>query len=268
MKSERTRPHTLTATAFPLGLLALALPLLFSAQVTNAADPKEQDSCATCHDDPGFLVTNKKLYDYFQEWSSSVHKQEGVSCQDCHGGNAKTDDKTEAHGDGVAASDKASGIYYKNVPDTCGGCHEEILEGFQKSEHFEHVVAKKQEDQGPTCVTCHGSINVGILDVNSVAVSCERCHSEESENHPENPQKARAILNKFLSMQRFYRYITIRAESDEAKEFFAEIDPRIHDLSVTWHTFDLDRIQEETNNVLSSMKKKRDELRKRSSAQE
>jgi nitrate/TMAO reductase-like tetraheme cytochrome c subunit len=224
---------------------------------------EERDYCEKCHRDPAFLVTNKKLYDYYQQWSASVHKQEEVTCDDCHGGNPRASDKVEAHGDGVGEEDEDSGVYFKNVPETCGECHEEILEGFQKSNHFEHVAAKKAEDQGPTCVTCHGSIDVGVLNVNSVEAACVRCHNEETDNHPEHPEKAREILNRFLSISRFYRYITIRVEPDEAKVFFMDIDERLQKLSVTWHTFDLEKIDRDTERVLALLKEKRDEIRKR-----
>jgi len=94
-------------------------------------------------------------------------------------------------------------------------------------------------------------------------MSCERCHNEKSGNHPENPEKAQDILNRFLSIHRFYRYITVRAEPQEAKAFFGMIDPKMEELSVTWHTFDLEKIDKKTADVLALMKAKRDELRSR-----
>ena len=214
---------------------------------------------------PELLVTNKKLYEYFQEWEDSVHKQEGVTCDKCHGGDPLASDKARAHGAGVGFSDPDSGIYYKAIPETCGGCHEDILGGFRKSEHFQHVVKKGEELQGPTCVTCHGAINVAVLDVTSVERSCSRCHNEARENHPEIPEEARYLLNRFLSIHRFYRYITTNAEPEEASEFFRDLAPRLRKLSVTWHTFDLDEVEEGTAEVLALLKAKREELRKRRS---
>jgi hypothetical protein len=248
----------------------LALPLLASLSLLVAGAPAAyadagvtKNSCDDCHGNPDFLVTNKQLYDYYQQWSRSVHKQEDVTCDDCHGGDSEAADKKKAHAEGVSGSDPTSGIYYKNIPDTCGGCHEEVLEGFTSSVHFEHVEKKKDEKQGPTCVTCHGSIDSSVLDVNTVAVACARCHNDETGNHPDHPEKARAVLNRFLSIQRFYRYITTRADPKEARAFFEAIDPQMQQLSVTWHTFDLEKIDEETAAVLALMKAKRDELRNR-----
>lgn len=251
------------AMAIALPSLALFSLLVSIAPSAGADDDAPKSSCEACHGNPDFLVTNKQLYDYYRQWDRSIHKQEEVGCEDCHGGDAEATDKKKAHGDGVAESDPSSGIYYANIPETCGGCHEAVLEGFTSSVHFEHVKKKSDEKQGPTCVTCHGSIDSEVLDVNTVEAACARCHNNETDNHPENPEKARAILNRFLSIQRFYRYITIRAEPAEARTFFKAIDPQMQRLSVTWHTFDLEQIDEETAAVLTLMKAKRDEIRNR-----
>jgi hypothetical protein len=248
-----------------LALAALCVALLGPGAAAHGAEvPAEDgDSCTACHGDPSFLVTNKKLYDYFQQWEGSIHQLEGVTCQKCHGGNPKAKKKEKAHGAGVAASDPSSGIYYKKIPQTCGSCHEDILEGFQQSNHYEHLDPKEADAQGPTCATCHGSINAEILNVNSVRAACSHCHNEETENNPEIPEEATAVLNKFLSIQRFYRYITIKAEPEEAKAFFSDLDPRLRRLSVTWHTFDLEEIEKGVADVLGRLKAKRDELRQR-----
>jgi len=257
---------TLTGAAVRSSTLPLLIALaLFVALAPNAgaSDEAPENSCDACHGNPDFLVTNKQLYDYYQEWSRSVHRQEEVGCDDCHGGDAEEADKDKAHAEGVSASNPASGIHYKNIPETCGGCHEAVFEGFTTSVHFEHVEKKKGEQQGPTCVTCHGAIDSEVLDVSTVAEACARCHNEETENHPDHPEKARAILNRFLSIQRFYRYITVRGEPAEARAFFESIDPVMQQISVTWHTFDLEKIDAETAVVLILMKAKRDEVRNR-----
>jgi hypothetical protein len=122
------------------------------------------------------------------------------------------------------------------------------------------VVTKKQEEQGPTCVTCHGSINGTVLNVTTVEEACSRCHNEESDNHPDTPGEARTLLNRFLSIHRYYRYITVRGDPVETKRFFEKIDRELHTLSMTWHTFDLDEIEKQTEAVLASLKEKREEV--------
>jgi nitrate/TMAO reductase-like tetraheme cytochrome c subunit len=255
---EATRRAALILTA------VLVSHTLLAATAQGADASEQENSCEICHQNPDFLVTNKKLYDYYQEWSESVHRQEDVTCDDCHGGDATATDKAASHGDGISEADPSSGVYYKNVVDTCGTCHDDILEGFRKSDHFEQVdKAKEDEKQGPTCVTCHGAINSEVLKVNSVADACAQCHNEETDNHPENPEKAKAILNRFLSIHRFYRYIAIRAEPEEGKAFFQKIDPKLKRLTITWHSFDLEKIDEETREVLTLLTAKRDEIRTR-----
>ena len=220
------------------------------------------DSCVECHSDSELMVTNKKLYDYFLRWDSSIHKQEEVSCTDCHGGNPGVSDKKGAHGGDLGEAEEKSAVNFRNIPETCGECHDEIFEGFRESEHFEHVSKEKEKggQQGPTCVTCHGSINVAVLNVTTVEEICQQCHNEDSDNEPENPREARTLLNRFLSIHRYYRYITVRGDPAETKRFFERIDAQIGDLTVTWHSFDLEAIEEKTEAVLGELKAKREEV--------
>jgi hypothetical protein len=248
-------------------LLAIALAALPVAAAFAGGDESptdESNSCIACHSDPDFLVTAKKLYDYYQDWEISVHREHEVSCEDCHGGNSKARDKDAAHGTEVSGGLTAgSAVSFENIPSTCGNCHEEIYDGFRKSNHFGHIVKKKQEKQGPTCVTCHGSMNTIVLNVNTVKQTCQRCHNEETGNHPKIPDTASEMLNRFLSIQRYYRYIGIRGDPDDIQAFFKVMDARVHELSVIWHTFDLPRIDKETRFVLELLKTKRAEVRKR-----
>jgi len=256
-------PDARTSSGAGHRLVALSLAaLLLGLGFLGDARAAEEDSCATCHSDPEFLVTNKKLYDYYQRWDASIHDQEEVTCDDCHGGDPSASNKKAAHGSGVGAADPDSGIYYKAIPETCGVCHEDILEGFRESEHFDHVEKlEKGDKQGPTCVTCHGGIDVDVLNVNTVEEVCTQCHNQKSDNHPEIPGEARKLLNRFLSIHRFYRYITTNAQSEDASAFFRDLDPRLHDLTVTWHTFDLEAVEEGTGEVLKTLKAKREEIR-------
>jgi nitrate/TMAO reductase-like tetraheme cytochrome c subunit len=263
IRSRRIHIGYATRRAHVVGifLLGALLVMAWPHHEAFAKQVEADDSCVECHRNPDFLVQNKKLYDYFQQWQGSIHDREGVACSDCHGGDPEAKDKDKAHGDGVDEASENSEIHFKNVSNTCGQCHEDILEGFKTSEHFEHVVKAKQEKQGPTCITCHGSIDVDILNVNSVKASCARCHNDETGNQPENPAEAQEVLNDFLSIHRFYRYLTPRMDPAEAKAFFSEVDMRVAKLSVTWHTFDLDEIEDETHDLLKLLRHKRDEVR-------
>ncbi|MBW2693420.1 MAG: hypothetical protein JRE57_12435, partial [Deltaproteobacteria bacterium] len=60
---------------------------------------------------------------------------------------------------------------------------------------------------------------------------------------------------------RYYRYIGIRGEPADTQTFFAVMDKRVRDLSVLWHTFDLQKIDSKTRLILGQLKAKRAEVR-------
>jgi nitrate/TMAO reductase-like tetraheme cytochrome c subunit len=256
---QGARPRKAVASALPT---ILALLLCAAAWGRASAAEENSDSCVECHSDSELVVTDKKLYDYFLRWGSSIHKQEGVSCADCHGGNPGVSDKRGAHGGDLGGAEAKSAVNFRNISDTCGDCHDDIFEGFSNSEHFQRISSEKEDgdQQGPTCVTCHGSINVAVLNVTTVEGICEQCHHEDSDNQPETPRKARALLNRFLSIHRYYRYITVRGDPVETKPFFERIDAQIRDLTVTWHSFDLVAIEKKTEGVLQELKAKREQV--------
>lgn len=265
---DRCSRRRLPGVGTPLtGLLILAVPLLWLPLGARPAAADEAagagDSCVNCHSDPNFLVTNKKLYDYYQAWQVSAHKQEEVTCSDCHGGNPEAADKKGAHGGEVGGEAERSAVNFKNIPLTCGRCHEEIYEGYRKSDHFQHLEATGKELQGPNCVTCHESMNTAVLNVVTVKEACARCHNEENDNHPEIPERAKFILNRFLSIHRFYRYLSVRLEPAEAREFFQQVDKQIHALSIQWHNFDLGEVEHETWKVVDLLRAKRDMVKRR-----
>jgi hypothetical protein len=243
--------------------LLILLPILLLAIGSGSLAAEEKDSCIDCHSKREFLVTNKKLYDYYREWESSVHSQEEVSCGDCHGGNPDISDKSGAHGGTVGEGIPQSAVNFRNIPETCGQakCHADFLNAYRKSAHFEHLVADDQEEQGPNCVTCHGSINVGVLNVNTVEKACARCHNDETENNPEIPEKAKVILGKFRSISRYYRYIAVRGDPIETRAFFEKADAEISELEIGWHTFDLEEVEKLTEKVLTLLREKRNEAR-------
>ena len=222
---------------------------------------EKTDTCVTCHSDEKFMVRNIKLYEYFQNWQLSLHRIEGVNCVDCHGGNPKAKTKENAHGGkAMGAAEKSSPISYQNIPKTCAKCHDEVFERFRKSEHYKHLISNGQTEQGPNCVTCHGSVNLHVLNVNSVQQVCTQCHNEKTRNNPDIPEQAERVLRDFLSIDRYTRYLTLRGDPKKVQPVLQDLEPKISELGAQWHTFDLDAIHEETHQVLKEVKEKRKEL--------
>ena len=237
--------------------------LALAAGTSHPALAAQQNSCVDCHSDARFLVQNKKLYDYYQAWNLSIHQQEGVSCPDCHGGNPRAKTKAEAHGSAVLGSSNASSpINYRNIPATCAKCHKKVFAEFRQSEHYKHLKVAAQEQQGPNCVTCHGSLNVSVLNVSNVRRTCQQCHNEKTQNSPEIPEEAETVLNNFLSINRYYRFIVSRSNKEDARNFSQFVDPVIQQLNAEWHTFDIDEIDKKTHDLVQFMKVRRNDLLK------
>lgn len=256
---SRTRRAAIRGLPF---LMLLALLLAAWAAPTMAESPT--DSCVDCHSDANFFVTNKKLYDYYQLWSESVHGQEQVGCHDCHNGNPKRADKAGAHGRiEMAAADKTSPVNYRNVPQTCAQCHDDFYDHYRQSSHYKESQKQDKSRRGPNCVTCHGSVNTAVLNVNTVRRTCEVCHNEETENHPDIPGRAESLLNKFLSMQRFYRYLSKKERFFPDGPTLAQFDDKTSELYVDWHSFELENIEKRTVELLALMKRKRTEIKQR-----
>ena len=240
--------------------LALGFSLVFSLLLLIPI--AQADSCVDCHKDPNFRVTNKKLYDYYQNWTGSIHAQEDISCSDCHGGNPKLSSKKTAHASSrINPSVATSPVHFKNIPKTCANCHEEYYNHFRQSTHFKKLQNSKETQQGPNCVTCHASVNTAVLNVNTVREACAFCHNEEKDNHPEIPAKAEKLLSQFLSIHRFYRFVTVRGNLDRA--VFDAIETRTSELFIDWHTFDLPTIEKRTEKLLAFLKTQRDIIRKK-----
>jgi hypothetical protein len=102
-----------------------------------------------------------------KEWQESIHAVNGISCHDCHGGDAR---------DAVNAMSPARGFLgvpkEKAIPVFCGRCHVGIKKEFLVSAH-----GRALGRGGPTCVTCHGSHGITKVTLDLInESSCSRCH--------------------------------------------------------------------------------------------
>ncbi|MBT7151227.1 MAG: hypothetical protein HN945_02085 [Deltaproteobacteria bacterium] len=259
MKKKSKRRST---TQFSRWLvLSLICCLCAIIPVGNSVLAKE--GCIDCHSNPDLIVTNKKLFDYYREWRRSIHKEEDVTCSDCHGGNPDASSKKTAHGGAKGTRKMMRAVSFQNIPETCGQCHDDILVGYTQSNHFKHLKSKNQVKQGPNCVTCHGSLNSVALNVNTVSQTCQVCHNQISRNNPDIPKKAEWLLNKFLSTHRLFRYVSIKSSSADDRAFLKKAGIQMEALSEEWHTFDLKLFEQKTRRLLDDLKNKRNEIRKR-----
>jgi nitrate/TMAO reductase-like tetraheme cytochrome c subunit len=104
------------------------------------------------------------------QWRTSVHAANGISCNDCHGG-----DPTDY---AMAMSPERGFIgvpEYAAVPDFCGRCHVGVAEDYKAGAHGQAI-----ERGAAQCVVCHGNhaIQRASLDLINEK-DCSRCHSYE-----------------------------------------------------------------------------------------
>lgn len=121
--------------------------------------------CIQCHSgQPGSLGAP------VEEWRTSVHAENGISCHDCHGG-----DPT----DFALAMEPESGFVgapdYGDVPDFCGRCHVGVFDAYRVGAHGEAV-----DEGGAQCVVCHGNHTIQKASLNLInEEDCSQCHSYE-----------------------------------------------------------------------------------------
>ncbi len=127
----------------------------------------EQNVCIDCHDSDLMKPDYKAIP---AEWRKSVHYLNGVSCQDCHGGDPKDATRSMTPQSGFVGVPKPQGI-----PEFCGKCHLGIKENYLASGHGKAFMTT---GSGPNCVLCHHSHDIQKASLEIINPSlCGICHS-------------------------------------------------------------------------------------------
>ncbi|MBI5624823.1 MAG: cytochrome b/b6 domain-containing protein [Elusimicrobia bacterium] len=139
-------------------------------------------TCIRCHDDDKRMGKFKLTISHpFESYSHSVHgeafkdgKTNAATCSDCHGTH-------DLHG----AANSQGRIFWRNVPDTCGRCHSNVLSVYRVSIHGQ--TSKAGVKESPVCTSCHGEHTIRpVKDAGSsayagaVTKTCSACHASES----------------------------------------------------------------------------------------
>lgn len=217
------------AKIFFLTLLALAL----------GAGNVLADACLECHESSVFKVKHKLLYDYFIVYETSVHGLAGLSCVDCHGGDATaTGDKDAAH-EGIKAKERAA-----YAAAACDSCHEHEAFAFNNSEH---TMGRDGEKHAPTCVSCHGAMEMDVIFAGKVKKSCLNCHDDDG---PEGVAgRAEIVLARVNTIMGFMDYVEAQ-DPDSAS--MGELRGGFDRLTAAWHRFDLEEAERESEALLGA----------------
>ncbi|MBI4667460.1 MAG: cytochrome c3 family protein [Nitrospinae bacterium] len=175
--------------SLPTSLWAQAAPA--SAQVQFLAGDKAAIPpnylCVNCH----LEMADERLTPPVNDWMDSVHRQAGVRCADCHGGDPFDEAMIKEPSAGYIGKPKT-----EDIPKLCSKCHsdhtkmrEYNLRADQFTLYSDSVHGRKLQEgdtEAPTCVSCHGMHKIlKVKDPNSptarknIPETCGQCHAKK-----------------------------------------------------------------------------------------
>jgi cytochrome b subunit of formate dehydrogenase len=149
-------------------------------KISKVSRQNEEKMCLKCHlDNPDVRKVVSPSAAFIKGYDLSVHgkamkfgKLNAATCSDCHGSH-----------DMKKGSDPTSFVAKKNIAETCGKCHSEILATYQESQHG--IALSKGVTSSPTCTDCHGEHTIlpqddpksPIASINISGKVCTPCHA-------------------------------------------------------------------------------------------
>ncbi|TYO96340.1 hypothetical protein EDC39_11446 [Geothermobacter ehrlichii] len=217
-------------------LFLLALPALAAEDEGGAAGPAKT-VCQQCH---GGM--QGRLGAPVGDWEHSVHRENGISCHDCHGGDPTDFAMAMSPDRGFLGAPEEA-----EIPAFCGRCHIGVRDDYLDSKH-----GRALGEGGPQCVTCHGNHAVQRASLALINdKDCTRCHSFG------RAARIRAALastdNKIDDLEKAIdalRRVGIAVKPLRGKVFSARNN--FHRL---FHTVDVDRVHEGTASVQAELDK-------------
>lgn len=147
------------------------------------------ETCARCHADPAitgeYFATPEKVQArdaaslYYETVHGTAITESGLvvsaTCNDCHGAHAI-----------LPADSSASSVNRASIPETCGQCHEGIVEVYDGSAHG-RALAEAEGERAPVCTNCHTSHEIVSTDepawFRGVVEECGSCHEQLYERY-------------------------------------------------------------------------------------
>lgn len=148
--------------------------------------------CGKCHADPAIIGTyfmapgevgREAVARYHETIHGAALTEAGLvvsaTCNDCH----------RAH-EVLPVEDPRSSVNRANIADTCGSCHQGVLERYMVSSHGQALRADLQTETGhpaPICVECHSGHGIVRADQPrwfvGVVEECGSCHEHLYETY-------------------------------------------------------------------------------------
>jgi len=108
-------------------MAAISVSAVRATQTQDAMVEFKDNNCVACH---ARLSNPYRLTSRYAEWHISTHKDKSIGCEKCHGGDPAIKDEKQAHAGVVAPQDAKSRLHQKNLPETCGACHQTVVNSF------------------------------------------------------------------------------------------------------------------------------------------
>jgi hypothetical protein len=220
-----------------LSLLAVAL-----APLPAVAAELPEIVCIQCHSTmPGRFGEPVTL------WKGSIHAENGIACNACHGGDSKDAANAMSPARGFLGAPKETAI-----PAFCGRCHVGVMRDYLASAH-----GKALGKGGPTCVTCHSNHHVVKASLELInEKSCSRCHSFE---------RARLIRDAMQETEgmivaidgKIARYKEEGTDTEGMEKGLFAVRNRFHTL---FHNVDVALVKKESAGIQGDLKKIQDQL--------
>lgn len=214
-----------------LALVPFLLPSVLCAEET--AEPV----CIQCH--------SKMPEKYSQPvtlWRGSIHAENGIFCNGCHGGDPKDAANAMSPARGFLGAPKEPAI-----PAFCGRCHVGVMKDYLASAH-----GRMLGKGGPTCVTCHGNHQVVKASLELInEKSCSRCHSFE------RARVIRAAMQETESTivaidQRINAFKKIGTDTEKLEKELFSVRNSFHTL---FHNVNVELVKKESARIQADLKK-------------
>ena len=208
--------------------IVAALWLACAQAAAGQSAPASENMCASCH----LTLTEARLSAPPAAFGQAdVHRDNGFSCTDCHGGDRSATGKAAAHDASRGYKGKPAG---EAVIATCARCHSDaaFMRRYaprqrvdQAAEYATSVHGKRLADgdrQVATCTNCHGAHGIRrVNDVKSptfpsnVANTCATCHASASHMAGYRlPNKQPLPINQLALYQQSVHYQALTKGND------------------------------------------------------
>lgn len=166
------------------------------------------ETCARCHADPEIIgeyfatrehaTARRAVSRYYETVHGTAMTESGLTvsatCNDCHRGHEV-----------LPADSPGSSVHPSNIPETCGQCHQGIVEVYDESAHGAALRAGAGGTPAPVCTGCHRSHEIVETDEPvwflGVVEECGECHEDLYERYFETYHGKVTALGSGLAAQ-------------------------------------------------------------------